>query len=121
MNCVPEPVPTFWLPGRVLSIAGQVPEEPEEGVVATLVAGFDTAASDEDVVAVLVEPEQEKSQVRPASSVTIWALQRAGPLAWATQQPDAQSAALKHWPVMNWAPEPVPTLWLPARLVSTVH
>jgi hypothetical protein len=29
------------------------------------------------------------------------------------QQPDAQSASLVHWPVMNWAPLPRPTFWEP--------
>ena len=40
--------------------------------------------------------EQVKSQLRPAWVVTSWALHSAAPLACATQQPDAQSAELKH-------------------------
>jgi hypothetical protein len=35
------------------------------------------------------------------------------------QQPEAQSASLKHWPVMNCFPAPLPTLADPARLLLT--
>ena len=30
------------------------------------------------------------------------------------QQPEAQSAALRHWPPMNCTPRPLPTFFVPA-------
>lgn len=37
------------------------------------------------------------------------------------QHPEAQSASLVHWPVMNWAPLPLPTFAAPGALSSTLE
>jgi hypothetical protein len=47
-------------------------------------------------------PSRDKAMMAPAHFPVLKA-----------QQPDAQSASLVHWPVMNWAPLPLPTLAAP--------
>lgn len=64
---------------------------------------------------------QAKSQLSPAWVATSSALHSPAPLAWPTQQLDAQSALLRHWPVMNWDLLPLPTFWLPDLAESTGH
>lgn len=61
---------------------------------------------------------QTKSQLPPASSVTSCALHCPVPSGCSTQQPDAQSAAEAHWPVMNCWPFPSPTFSEPESPVA---
>lgn len=103
MNCVPEPVPTFALPAKPeLTVHWAEPAAPVTGAAPDEPALPLLAVEDEEeeaggtAAAAAAPPEQVDEQLRPACVVTSCALQSEIPLDCATQQPDAQSAALKH-------------------------
>jgi hypothetical protein len=100
MNWLPSPLPTFWAPGLLESMAGFAVE-----VVLLLLPAAGACAAGALELSVAAAPDAWKPQASmPTAPI---ALQRP---VFLLQQVEAQSALLKHWPVMNWLPLPLPTL-----------
>ena len=102
MNWPPWPLPTFFTPAG--SKAGPPFAGVEEAPLLLGATGAGAGAGEE-------EPETKPQPVLPAC---VWAPTPEQMPEGPAQQPDAQSAALRHWPPMNWPPAPLPTFLAPA-------
>lgn len=99
MNCCALALPTFCEPGAVVSIV--------TGVAPVAAVADDAGELATDVVSAEAAPVTVKPQpCLPESKATATAEQT--PLGLA-QHADAQSASLKHWPVINCWPFAFPT------------
>jgi hypothetical protein len=107
MNWLPSPLPTFAAPGKFVFTV--LFADPPLAAAATAAGGATLAAAP--------TPASVKPQpVLPLALPTAGPEQTAAPLRPA-QQPDAQSALLKHWPVMNCEASPLPTFAEPGMEV----
>ena len=104
INWLPSALPTFCEPGRLASTPGLA-------LVAGVVAAG-AATTGGGAAAAAPPPAWNPHLSIPTAPM---ALQLPVSL---LQQADAQSALLRHWPVMNWLPSPFPTFWEPGLLES---
>jgi hypothetical protein len=104
MNCFPAPLPTLGTP------AGSKGGPPAVAFAGVAPPGGVVASSLRSLVR-LLEPETKPQPVLPAWVCAPTPEQMPeGP----AQQPEAQSAAFRHWPPMNCLPAPLPMLGTPA-------
>jgi hypothetical protein len=98
INWLPSPLPTFCEPGLLASIAGFA------GVAAPLATPGAAALLPASPVAAPPEDDWKPQFSMPTAPI---ALHRP---VFLLQHVEAQSASLRHCPVMNWLPFPLPTL-----------
>lgn len=123
MNCLPAPLPTFLAPlgSTWMGLAAAAPPVLGGGVVPlpALAAG---GGGEEGGAAAAPPPAAEKPQPPlPATLPTAGPEQMPFALLPPTmdaQHPEAQSALLRHAPVMNWVPAPLPRFFAPLGSTS---
>jgi hypothetical protein len=128
MNCEPSRLPTFCEPARSglivpaldpAAAAAAPPDDAEEDEAAFTTATPADDDDDDDDVAFAAPDRVKPHPVFPFALPTSTPEHTAAPSRPA-QQPDAQSALLKHWPVMNCDPSALPTFCEPGRDVLIV-
>ena len=101
MNCPPAPLPTFFAP---LMSNGGPP------AVAVPVTGADGAGG----AATGGAPDTLEPKPQPVFPAWVEAPGPEQIPVGLAQHPLPQSASLRHWPVINWRPAPLPTFATPA-------